>query len=69
MEIARRLADVPSHGFAMAKELLNSAAGMDRLDEHLDRELDELSRIADGAEFAEGLDAFFAKRPAHFGVD
>ena len=37
---------------------------MDRLDVHLDRELDHLSRIADGAEFAEGLDGFFAKRRA-----
>jgi hypothetical protein len=39
---------------------------MDRLDAHLDRELDSLSRIADGPEFAEGLDAFFAKRASQF---
>jgi hypothetical protein len=39
---------------------------MDRLDVHLDRELDHLARIADGAEFAAGLDAFFAKHPADF---
>jgi 2-(1,2-epoxy-1,2-dihydrophenyl)acetyl-CoA isomerase len=66
MEIAARLADGPPRGLAIAKELLNSAAGMDRLDEHLDRELDELARIADGPEFAEGLSAFFAKRPPLF---
>jgi hypothetical protein len=39
---------------------------MDRLDAHLDRELDHLSRIADGADFAEGLDGFFARRTPHF---
>jgi hypothetical protein len=39
---------------------------MDRLDVHLDRELDELSRSADGAEFRTGLDAFFAKRAPRF---
>ena len=39
---------------------------MDRLDHHLDRELEQLARIADGSEFAEGLEGFFAKRPARF---
>jgi len=68
LEVAQRLAEGPRRAFAIAKELLNGAAGMDRLDEHLDRELDELTRIADGAEFAEGLEAFFAKRPANFGT-
>jgi len=66
MDLARRLAEGPPRAFAVAKELLNQAAGVDRLDEHLDRELHELARIADGPEFAEGLDAFFAKRPATF---
>jgi 2-(1,2-epoxy-1,2-dihydrophenyl)acetyl-CoA isomerase len=64
--IARTVVDGPSDAFAVAKGLLNQAAGMDRLDVHLDRELDNLSRIADGAEFAEGLDGFFAKRPPKF---
>jgi 2-(1,2-epoxy-1,2-dihydrophenyl)acetyl-CoA isomerase len=64
--IARTVADGPADAFAVAKGLLNQAAGMDRLDVHLDRELDNLSRIADGAEFAAGLDSFFAKRPANF---
>jgi hypothetical protein len=40
---------------------------VDRLDYHLDRELGELARIADGAEFSEGLEAFFERRPARFG--
>ncbi len=66
MDVARRLADGPSHAFAVAKELLNQAAGMDRLDDHLDRELEELSRVADGPEFEEGIAAFFAKRPPCF---
>jgi enoyl-CoA hydratase/carnithine racemase len=39
---------------------------MDRLDAHLDRELDELARVADGPEFAEGLRAFFEKRAPNF---
>lgn len=66
MDTARRLADGPPRALAVAKELLNQAAGMDRLDDHLDRELRELSRIADGPEFAQGLRAFFEKRPARF---
>jgi 2-(1,2-epoxy-1,2-dihydrophenyl)acetyl-CoA isomerase len=66
MSMARHLATGPGHARAVAKELMNQAAGMDRLEAHLDRELDELVRSADGSEFAEGLNAFFAKRPASF---
>ena len=50
----------------MAKGLLNKSAGVDRLDHHLDQELESLSRIANGAEFNEGLDAFFEKREPEF---
>jgi 2-(1,2-epoxy-1,2-dihydrophenyl)acetyl-CoA isomerase len=64
--LAHRLAAGPAEAMAVAKNLLNAAAGVDRLDVHLDRELEELTRIADGADFAEGLDAFFAKRPPVF---
>jgi enoyl-CoA hydratase/carnithine racemase len=46
--------------------LLNQAAGVDRLDYHLDQELEHLSRIAAGPDFAEGLEAFLAKRPPRF---
>jgi 2-(1,2-epoxy-1,2-dihydrophenyl)acetyl-CoA isomerase len=60
------LVDGPADAFAVAKHLLNQASGMDRLDVHLDRELDHLTRTADGAEFAAGLDGFFAKRPPNF---
>jgi 2-(1,2-epoxy-1,2-dihydrophenyl)acetyl-CoA isomerase len=66
LEMAQRLAAGPTRAFAVAKELLNQAAGMDRLDAHLDQELDELARVADGPEFGEGLKAFFEKRRAHF---
>jgi 2-(1,2-epoxy-1,2-dihydrophenyl)acetyl-CoA isomerase len=64
--LAHRLAAGPAGAMAVAKGLLNQAAGMDRLDAHLDQELESLARIADGAEFAEGLDAFLAKRPPRF---
>jgi 2-(1,2-epoxy-1,2-dihydrophenyl)acetyl-CoA isomerase len=67
LEIARRLAEGPAEAAAIAKCLINQAAGVDRLDHHLDRELEELSRIADGPDFAEGLASFFERRPARFG--
>jgi 2-(1,2-epoxy-1,2-dihydrophenyl)acetyl-CoA isomerase len=67
MAVARRLAAGPTAAYAAAKALLNEAMGMDRLDFHLDRELQQLARTADGAEFAEGLAAFLDKRPAQFG--
>ena len=38
--IAKPLAAGPTEAFAVAKGLINQAAGMDRLDVHLDRELD-----------------------------
>jgi 2-(1,2-epoxy-1,2-dihydrophenyl)acetyl-CoA isomerase len=64
--IAAQLASGPTEAFGIAKELINSAAGMDRLDVHLDRELEQLARIADGDNFAEGIEAFFAKRQPDF---
>ena len=64
--VAERLAAGPTEAFAVAKSLVHQAAGVDRLDWHLDRELESLARIADGREFAEGLDGFFEKRPARF---
>jgi 2-(1,2-epoxy-1,2-dihydrophenyl)acetyl-CoA isomerase len=64
--IARTLADGPPAAFAVAKGLINQAAGMGALDVHLDRELESLSRIADGPEFAEGLASFFEKCQPQF---
>ena len=64
--IAERIAAGPTEAYAVAKSLLSQAAGADRIDPHLDRELTELARIADGQAFSEGLRAFFDKRPARF---
>jgi len=65
-EIAGQLAAGPPQAFAVAKELLNQAAGFDQLDAHLDREIRELARAADGPEFSQGLAAFFDKKTATF---
>jgi enoyl-CoA hydratase/carnithine racemase len=46
---------------------MNDALGVERLDAHLDRELEDLVRAADGADFAEGIRAFFEKRSPRFG--
>ncbi len=67
LELARRLAAGPTEAMGVAKGLLDLASGMDRLDGHLDQELASLARIADGPDFAEGLEAFFGKRPPTFG--
>jgi len=66
MSVATRLADGPPKAWGVAKGLIGQAAGMERLDAHLDREIDHLSRIADGSEFAEGLESFFEKRAPQF---
>lgn len=65
-EIAQRLAKGPTQAYAVAKRLLNQAAGVDQLDYHLDEELQNLARIADGADFAQGLAAFFSKQAPAF---
>ena len=66
LDVARRLAAGPTRAYAVAKSLLNQAAGVDQLDYHLDEELQQLARIADSPDFAEGLRAFFAKDAAAF---
>jgi 2-(1,2-epoxy-1,2-dihydrophenyl)acetyl-CoA isomerase len=48
MSMARRLAEGPTEALGIAKDLMNQAAGMDRLELHLDRELEQLARIANG---------------------
>ena len=60
--VARELAAGPTAAWAAGKALLNRAAGMDRLDLHLDQELAALVRSADSPEFAAGLEAFFTRR-------
>ncbi len=66
LALARRIAAGPTQAYGVAKALLNSAAGVDQLDYHLDEELQQLARIADTADFAEGLAAFFGKRAPAF---
>jgi 2-(1,2-epoxy-1,2-dihydrophenyl)acetyl-CoA isomerase len=64
--LAQALAAGPTRAFGITKSLIHQADGIDRLDYHLDRELEDLARIADASDFAEGLNGFFAKRPARF---
>jgi 2-(1,2-epoxy-1,2-dihydrophenyl)acetyl-CoA isomerase len=64
--LARRLASGPTASYATAKRLMNEALGVDRLDVHLDRELEGLVQSADSRDFSEGLDAFFGKRAPKF---
>jgi 2-(1,2-epoxy-1,2-dihydrophenyl)acetyl-CoA isomerase len=64
--VAERLAEGPTQAFGITKRLLNEAAGMDRLDVHLDKELQLLAEIAERADFGEGLRAFFEKRKPQF---
>lgn len=66
LALGRRLAALPTRSIAMTKALMNQAAGVDRLDWHLDQELESLARSADSADFAEGIEAFFGKRPPRF---
>jgi 2-(1,2-epoxy-1,2-dihydrophenyl)acetyl-CoA isomerase len=66
LALARRIASGPTRAYAVAKALLNSAAGVDQLDYHLDEELQQLARIAETPDFAEGLAAFFEKRDPAF---
>lgn len=66
LAMAKRLAEGPTEALGIAKGLINEAAGVDRIDYHLDRELEQLARIADGKDFAEGLSAFFEKRSPAF---
>jgi 2-(1,2-epoxy-1,2-dihydrophenyl)acetyl-CoA isomerase len=67
LAIARQLAALPTEAVGIAKDLMNQGAGVDRLDYHLDREIENLARIANGANFAEGIAAFFEKRAPEFG--
>jgi 2-(1,2-epoxy-1,2-dihydrophenyl)acetyl-CoA isomerase len=66
LALAQQLAAGPTGAYAAAKSLINQATGVDRLDYHLDQELQQLARTADGAEFAEGLAAFFERRTPDF---
>jgi enoyl-CoA hydratase/carnithine racemase len=62
----QRLAAGPTRASGIAKGLIRQAAGGDRLDHHLDQELESLVRSADWPDFAAGLQGFLPKRPARF---
>lgn len=68
-DVTAELAAGPTEAFGVAKGLLNEAARMGRLDAHLDAERDNLTRIADGRNFEEGIEAFFEKRDPEFGPE
>jgi 2-(1,2-epoxy-1,2-dihydrophenyl)acetyl-CoA isomerase len=68
LSLAQQLAAGPTGAYAAAKSLIKQATGVDRLDYHLDQELQQLARTADSAEFAEGLAAFFERRTPDFGT-
>jgi enoyl-CoA hydratase/carnithine racemase len=65
-DLAQKLAQGATGAYGVAKMLMNQASGTDRLDFHLDQELQHLVRSADGPEFAEGIAAFFGKRDPRF---
>ncbi|MCX6552536.1 MAG: enoyl-CoA hydratase-related protein, partial [Acidobacteria bacterium] len=52
LAIARLAASTPAPAVAVTKQLMNQAAGVDRIDYHLDQELDQLARIANTPDFA-----------------
>jgi 2-(1,2-epoxy-1,2-dihydrophenyl)acetyl-CoA isomerase len=66
LALAKRLAAGPTRAYGVAKGLIRQAAGGDRLDHHLDQELEGLVRSEDEPDFAAELQGFLAKRPARF---
>lgn len=65
-ELAERLAAGPRESYAATKALLR-ASGTATLSQQLDAERDSIARLATTADGIEGVDAFVAKRPPHFG--
>ena len=65
-DLARQLAVGPTGAHAATKRLMNEALGVHELERHLAQELDALCSAADGPDVAEGLSAFFEKRPPQF---
>ncbi|MGO4831084.1 enoyl-CoA hydratase-related protein, partial [Rhizobiaceae sp. 2RAB30] len=63
--LSAHLATQPTQGLALAKEALNASAAND-LDTQLDLERDLQRRAGRTPDYAEGVRAFMAKRPAVF---
>ncbi|HWP57642.1 MAG TPA: enoyl-CoA hydratase-related protein [Candidatus Acidoferrales bacterium] len=66
LSVAERLAAGPTRAYGITKRLINEASGIDRLDAHMDKELRNLTDIAQGEDFNAGLEAFFAKQAPCF---
>jgi 2-(1,2-epoxy-1,2-dihydrophenyl)acetyl-CoA isomerase len=64
--VAETLAAGPTAAFAATKRLMNQSLDVERLDAHLDSEIDELARSADTADFRSGLGAFLDRRTPSF---
>jgi 2-(1,2-epoxy-1,2-dihydrophenyl)acetyl-CoA isomerase len=64
--VAAGLAAGPTAAFAAAKRLINQSLQVERLDGHLDVEIEELARSAATEDFRAGLEAFLARREPVF---
>ncbi|MBM3344403.1 MAG: enoyl-CoA hydratase [Betaproteobacteria bacterium] len=64
--LAQRLAAGPASAYAETKALVNSELNQE-LERHLEAEAQAFSRCAAHPDFAEGVNAFVAKRQARFG--
>jgi 2-(1,2-epoxy-1,2-dihydrophenyl)acetyl-CoA isomerase len=58
--LGQRLAEGPTDAYARTKALLEAAVGGDWLEQHLSDEIAKLVESAGSAEFADGLERFFA---------
>jgi 2-(1,2-epoxy-1,2-dihydrophenyl)acetyl-CoA isomerase len=65
LEIAKRLAGMPTLALGMDKKMLD-ASFCDTLEEHLDLELEYVTKAAGTADFQEGCQAFFERRKPNF---
>ncbi len=63
--LATKLADGPTIGLSMTKKAIQ-AAHTNSLDEHLELEAQSQKTCGQTDDYAEGVSAFLAKRPAHF---
>jgi 2-(1,2-epoxy-1,2-dihydrophenyl)acetyl-CoA isomerase len=65
MQLAQRLADMPTKALVATRKLLRAAASND-LDAQLDLERDTQSALGRTHDYIEGVTAFIEKRPARF---
>ncbi len=63
--VVEHLASGPTRAFALSKALLNCSL-VPQLEAHLERERQALLAVSVTADFRDGLEAFFAKRPPNF---